>query len=125
MAGIYEFDDRTPLTRLPFCGRSECALTLLLGCQKDSLPLLVEQQHVARSTGCENVINIAEYSQVRKSEIDAQLQVNESGRVLRLLGATKEGPIDVTEQKKQRLSVKFIMVWRAAKSFRRINSSQQ
>jgi hypothetical protein len=37
-------------------------------------------------------MNIVEYFQARKSEIDAQLQAIESGRVIRLICETKGGP---------------------------------
>lgn len=70
-------------------------------------------------------MNIVEYFETRKREIEEQLEAIESGRVIRLIHETKDGPIDVTEQEKQRLRQASQDYWRAAENLRRINSSQK
>jgi hypothetical protein len=70
-------------------------------------------------------VNIVEYFETRKTEIDAQLEAIESGRVIRLIHETKDGPIDVTELQKQRLRQTSQDYSRAAENLRRINSSQK
>ena len=70
-------------------------------------------------------MNIVEYFQSRQREVDEQLQAIESGRVIRLIYETKDGPIDVTEQEKQRLRQASHDYWRAAENLKRINSSQK
>ncbi len=70
-------------------------------------------------------MNIVEYFQARKCEIDAQLEAIESGRVIRLISETHEGPVDITDQEKQRLRQTSHDYWRAAENLRRINSSQK
>ncbi len=70
-------------------------------------------------------MNIVEYFEARKREIEEQLQAIESGRVIRLVQETQSGPIDVTEQEKQRLRQSIHDYWRAAENLRRINSSQK
>jgi hypothetical protein len=70
-------------------------------------------------------MNIVEYFETRKLEVDAQLEAIESGRVIRLIYETKDGAIDVTEQEKQRLRQASQDYWRAAENLRRINSSQK
>jgi hypothetical protein len=70
-------------------------------------------------------VNIVEYFETRKREIEEQLQQIESGRIIRLIQETKDGPIDVTEQEKQRLRQASQDYWRAAENLRRINSSQK
>jgi hypothetical protein len=74
--------------------------------------------------GCENLMNIVEYFEMRKREVEEQLEAIESGRVLRLVCETKTGSVDVTEQEKQRLRQASKDYWRAAENLRRINSSQ-
>lgn len=74
--------------------------------------------------GCEYPMNIVEYFEMRKREVEEQLEAIESGRVLRLVCETKTGSIDVTEQEKQRLRQVSKDYWRAAENLRRINSSQ-
>jgi hypothetical protein len=66
-----------------------------------------------------------EYFETRKREIDDQLEAMESGRILRMIYETKDGPIDVTEQEKQRLRQASQDYWRAAENLRRINSSHK
>ena len=69
-------------------------------------------------------MNIVEYFEMRKREVEDQLEAIESGRVLRLVCETKSGPVDVTEQDNQRLRQASKDYWRAAENLRRINSSQ-
>ncbi len=71
------------------------------------------------------MVNIVEYFEMRKQEVDAQLRAIESGSVIRLIHETKDGPLDVTEQEKQRLRQISQDFWRAAENLRRINSSQK
>ena len=75
--------------------------------------------------GCENAMNIVEYFEMRRREVEDQLEAIESGRVLRLVCETKTGAVDVTEQEKQRLRQASKDYWRAAENLRRINSSQK
>jgi hypothetical protein len=70
-------------------------------------------------------MNIVEYFQGRKREIDEQLEAIESGRITRLICETKDGSVDITEQEKQRLRTASHDYWRAAENLKRINSSQQ
>jgi hypothetical protein len=70
-------------------------------------------------------MNIVEYFQSRKREVDEQLEAIESGRIIRLICETKDGSVDVTEREKQRLREASHDYWRAAENLRRINSSQQ
>jgi hypothetical protein len=70
-------------------------------------------------------VNIVEYFENRKREADEQLAAIESGRIIRLVYETKDGPIDATEQEKQRLRQASKDYWRAAENLRRINSSQR
>jgi hypothetical protein len=70
-------------------------------------------------------MSIVEYFETRKHEVDLQLEAIESGRIIRLICETKEGPVDVTEQEKQRLRQASHDYWRAAENLRRINSSQK
>jgi predicted transcriptional regulator len=70
-------------------------------------------------------VNIVEYFETRKREMDEQLEAIESGRIVRLIYETKDGPIDATEQEKQRLRQASQDYWRAAENLRRINSSQK
>jgi hypothetical protein len=70
-------------------------------------------------------MNIVEYFQSRKREVDDQLEAIESGRITRLICETKEGSIDITEQEKRRLRKASHDYWRAAENLKRINSSQQ
>jgi len=72
-----------------------------------------------------SALNIVEYFQMRKREVDEQLEAIESGRVLKLVHETKAGPVDVTELEKTRLRQTSHDYWRAAENLRRINSSQQ
>jgi Na+-translocating ferredoxin:NAD+ oxidoreductase RnfC subunit len=69
-------------------------------------------------------MNIVEYFEMRKREVEEQLEAIESGRVLRLVCEMKTGSVDVTEQEKQRLRQASKDYWRAAENLRRINSSQ-
>jgi len=70
-------------------------------------------------------MNIVEYFEKRKHDIDDQLEAIESGRVIRVVCETKDGPVDVTEREKQRLRQASQDYWRAAENLRRINSSQK
>lgn len=70
-------------------------------------------------------MNIVEYFETRKREIDDQLEAIESGRIIRSIHETKDGPIDVTELEKRRLRQASQDYWRAAENLRRINSSQK
>jgi Na+-translocating ferredoxin:NAD+ oxidoreductase RnfC subunit len=70
-------------------------------------------------------VNIVEYFEKRKHEVEEQLQAIESGRVIRVVCETKDGPVDVTEREKQRLRQTSQDYWRAAENLRRINSSQK
>jgi hypothetical protein len=70
-------------------------------------------------------VNIVEYFEMRRREIEVQLEAIESGRVIRLICETQDGPVDVTEQEKQRLRQASHDYWRAAENLRRINSSQK
>ena len=70
-------------------------------------------------------MNIVEYFEMRKREIDGQLQAIESGQVIRLFHETQAGSVDVTEQEKTRLRQTSHDYWRAAENLRRINSSQK
>lgn len=69
-------------------------------------------------------MNIVEYFEMRKREVDEQLDAIESGRILRLVQETKGGSFDVTEQQKLQLRQTSKDYWRAAENLRRINSSQ-
>jgi hypothetical protein len=69
-------------------------------------------------------MNIVEYFETRKRELDEQLEAIESGRILRLIQETQEGSIDVTEHTKSQLRQASKDYWRAAENLRRINSSQ-
>jgi hypothetical protein len=70
-------------------------------------------------------MNIVEYFEIRKRELEEQLDAIESGRVTRIVQETKAGSIDVTAQEKDRLRMSIHDYWRAAENLRRINSSQQ
>jgi hypothetical protein len=70
-------------------------------------------------------MNIVDYFEMRKRDVESELAAFESGRVLRLVQETKDGPIDVTEIEKQRLRQAIQDYWRAAENLRRINSSQK
>jgi hypothetical protein len=70
-------------------------------------------------------MNIVEYFESRKKEIDGQLEAFASGRVIRIVCETQGGPVDVTENEKQRLRQISHDFWRAAENLRRINSSQK
>jgi hypothetical protein len=70
-------------------------------------------------------VSIVEYFENRKREIEDQLKSIESGRIIRIICETKDGPIDVTEIEKQRLRQASRDYWRAAENLRRINSSQK
>lgn len=70
-------------------------------------------------------MNIVEYFEQRKKEMDEQLETIETGRVTRVLHETKDGSVDVTEAEKQRLRQSSHDYWRAAENLRRINSSQK
>ena len=69
-------------------------------------------------------MNIVEYFEIRKREMEEQLEAIESGRVIRIVQETKAGSIDVTAQEKDRLRKTIQDYWRAAENLRRINSSQ-
>jgi hypothetical protein len=70
-------------------------------------------------------MNIVEYFEERKREIEEQLEAIESKRVIRIVQETKTGSTDVTEQEKERLRKSIHDYWRAAENLRRINSSQK
>jgi hypothetical protein len=70
-------------------------------------------------------MNIVEYFEMRKREVDGQLAAIESGQVQKVLQETNAGAIDVTEQEKARLRQTSHDYWRAAENLRRINSSQK
>jgi hypothetical protein len=70
-------------------------------------------------------VNIVEYFESRQREIEEQLAAIESGRVIRLVRETKDGPVDVTEEEKVQLRQIAHDYWRAAENLRRINSSQK
>jgi hypothetical protein len=69
-------------------------------------------------------MNIVEYFEIRKREMEEQLEAIESGRVIRIVQETKAGSIDVTAQEKDRLRKTIHDYWRATENLRRINSSQ-
>jgi Na+-translocating ferredoxin:NAD+ oxidoreductase RnfC subunit len=71
------------------------------------------------------MVNIVEYFETRKREVEEQLEAIESGRIIRLVCETKDGPVDVTEQEKGRLRQASKDYRRAAENLRRINSSQK
>jgi hypothetical protein len=71
------------------------------------------------------MVNIVEYFEKRKREVEDQLEAIESGRIIRLVCETKDGPIDVTEREKRRLRQTSQDYWRAVENLRRINSSQK
>jgi len=70
-------------------------------------------------------VNIVEYFEMRKREVEDQLEAIESGRVTRVLYETRDGPSDVSENEKQRLRQASEDYRRAAENLRRINSSQK
>jgi hypothetical protein len=70
-------------------------------------------------------MNIVEYFEIRKREMEEQLDAIESGRVIRIVQETKAGSIDVTAQEKDRLRKTIHDYWRATENLRRINSSQK
>jgi hypothetical protein len=78
-----------------------------------------------RSIRAGEQMNIVEYFEIRKREIEEQLEAIESGRVIRIVQETKAGSIDVTAQEKDRLRKSIQDYWRAAENLRRINSSQK
>ncbi len=63
-------------------------------------------------------MNIVDYFQSRKREIDEQLEAIESGRIIKLIYETKDGTVDVTEQEKQRLRKTSHDYWRAAENLK-------
>jgi hypothetical protein len=69
-------------------------------------------------------MNIVEYFESRKREIDERLEEIESGRILKLVQETNSGTVDVTKQHKLQLRQASQDYWRAAENLRRINSSQ-
>jgi hypothetical protein len=69
-------------------------------------------------------MNIVEYFEIRKREMEEQLDAIESGRVIRIVQETQAGSIDVTAQEKDRLRKTIHDYWRATENLRRINSSQ-
>jgi hypothetical protein len=69
-------------------------------------------------------MNIVEYFEIRKREMEEQLEAIESGRVIRIVQETQAGSIDVTAQEKDRLRKTIHDYWRATENLRRINSSQ-
>jgi hypothetical protein len=101
----------------PFAASPNARSRCFEGGRKITCPGLVEQ-HAARSTRSADMMNIVEYFQARKSEIDAELRARNSAHL-------REGSIDVTEQEKQRLRQTSHDYWRAAENLRRINSSQK
>ena len=70
-------------------------------------------------------MNIVEYFEIRKREMEEQLEAIESGRVIRIVQETQAGSIDVTAQEKDRLRKTIHDYWRATENLRRINSSQK
>ena len=70
-------------------------------------------------------MNIVEYFEIRKREMEEQLDAIESGRVIRIAQETKAGSIDVTAREKDRLRTTIHDYWRATENLRRINSSQK
>ena len=70
-------------------------------------------------------MNIVEYFEARKREIDERLEAIASGSIVRLICETKEGPVDITGQERERLRQVSQDYWRAAENLRRINSSQK
>jgi hypothetical protein len=71
------------------------------------------------------MVNIVEYFEKREHEIEEQLEAIESGRIIRLVCETRDGPVDVTELEKRRLREIGQDYRRAAENLRRINSSQK
>jgi hypothetical protein len=80
---------------------------------------------MTRQARTRNAMNIVEYFEMRRREVEEQLEAIESGRVLRLVCETQTGAVDVTEQEKLRLRQTSKDYWRAAENLRRINSSQK
>ncbi|MGA2778182.1 MAG: hypothetical protein ABSF94_11530 [Steroidobacteraceae bacterium] len=70
-------------------------------------------------------MNIVEYFNQRKREVDDQLEDIASGRIIRIIYETKDGPVDATASVSQRLRQASQDYWRAAENLRRINSSQK
>jgi hypothetical protein len=70
-------------------------------------------------------MNIVEYFEMRKRELEEQLEAIESKRVIRIVQETTAGSIDVTDQEKEHLRKSIHDYWRAAENLRRINSSQK
>jgi hypothetical protein len=70
-------------------------------------------------------MNIVDYFEMRKREVEEQLEAIESGRVIRIVQETQAGSVDVTAQEKDRLRKSIHDYWRAAENLRRINSSQK
>ena len=70
-------------------------------------------------------VNIVEYFEMRKRELEEQLEAIESGRVQRLLQETSSGTIDVTDAHKEHLRQTSKDYWRAAENLKRINSNQK
>ena len=70
-------------------------------------------------------MNIVEYFESRKREIDDRLQAIETGRIMRLVCETHEGSMDITDEETARLRQASHDYWRAAENLRRINSSQK
>jgi hypothetical protein len=70
-------------------------------------------------------MNIVEYFEMRKREVEEQLEAIESGRVIRIVQETNTGSVDVTAQETDRLRKTIHDYWRAAENLRRINSSQK
>lgn len=70
-------------------------------------------------------VNLVEYFETRRHEVELRLLELESGRILRLVCETTDGSSDVLEQEKQRLRQTSRDFWRAAENLRRISSSQK
>ena len=70
-------------------------------------------------------MNIVEYFNARKREMEERLEAIESGRVIRITEESKCGTVDITEQEKIRLRQSIHDYWRATENLRRINSSQK
>ena len=70
-------------------------------------------------------MNIVEYFQARKREMEERLEAMETGGIIRVVQETKTGSIDITEQEKERLRQSIHDYWRACENLRRINSSQK
>jgi hypothetical protein len=70
------------------------------------------------------LMNIVEYFDTRRRELDEEVAAIESGTPRRILSETAEGTVDITQKYVEQLQQMSKDCWRAAQNLRRINSNQ-